>query len=148
MRKLTREEYIETIHVLQKESGRAKTGRIAAHMGVRPPSVTQMLGKLQSDGLVEYEPYLGAKLTPKGNKLARELMARHRVIADLLEILGIENEQAEKDACVIEHHMSPESAERLKKFVEFVQAAPKDPQWVVRFRRYCETGERECLGNQ
>ena len=144
MRQLTKEEYIETIYDLQKAGGRAQTGQIARVMEVRPPSVTQMLVKLQEDGLVEYEPYVGARLTRKGNKLAKELLARHRVIADFLEILGIDREQAEKDACVIEHHMSPTSAKRLKQFVEFVQSAPRDPQWVERFRKYCETGEREC----
>ncbi len=144
MRKLTREEYIETIHVLQKDCGLAKTGQIAGHMGVRPPSVTQMLVKLQDEGLVEYEPYLGARLTPAGMKMAKELMARHKVIADFLEILGIGREIAEKDACTMEHHMTRESAARLKKFVEFIQSAPKDPQWIERFRAYCETGEREC----
>lgn len=144
MKRLTKEEYIETIHILQKEAGRAKTGRIAEHMGVRPPSVTQMLAKLQGEGLVEYEPYLGARLTAPGMKLAKELMARHRVIADFLVILGIDRDTAERDACAIEHHMSPESAARLKQFVEFIQSAPRDPQWIERFRRFCETGEREC----
>jgi len=143
MRKLTKEEYIETIHVLQKECGRAKTGQIAGHMGVRPPSVTQMLAKLQDEGLVGYEPYLGAKLTPAGMKLARELMARHKAIADFLEILGIDREVAEKDACAMEHHMTRESAARLKQFVEFVQSTPRE-KWMERFRTYCETGEREC----
>ncbi len=144
MKRLTKEEYIETIHVLQKTGGRAKTGEIAARMGVRPPSVTQMLAKLQDEGLVAYEPFMGAKLTPKGARLAKDLMARHRVIADFLEILGIDSETAENDACLIEHQMSTESAERLKRFVEFIQSAPRDPQWVERFRKYCETGEREC----
>jgi len=137
MRKVTKEEYIETIHVLQKLGGRAKTGQIAGHMGVRPPSVTQMLVKLQGEGLVEYEPFIGAKLTPAGAKLARELMARHRVIGDFFEILGIEADIAERDACVIEHHMSKESAARLRKFVEFVQSSPRDPKWVGKFREYC-----------
>ena len=144
MKQLTKEEYIEAIHVLQKESGRAKTGQIASHMGVRPPSVTQMLVKLQGEELVDYESFVGAKLTRKGEKMAAELMTRHKVIADFLEILGIDGEQAEKDACVIEHHMSKASAKRLKQFVEFIQSAPRDPQWVGKFRKYCETGEREC----
>lgn len=143
MRKLTKEEYIETISMLQKETGMAQTGQIAQNIGVRPPSVTQMLSKLQDEGFVEYERYLGARLTPKGQRLARELASRHRVIADFLEILGIENEQAEKDACVIEHHMSSESAARLRMFVEFIQSSPKDPLWVGKFRMYCEIGERE-----
>jgi DtxR family Mn-dependent transcriptional regulator len=146
MKQLTKEEYIEAIHALQKPM--AKTGEIANRMGVRPPSVTQMLVKLKDDGLVEYEPFIGARLTRKGEKVAAELMARHRVIADFLAILGIDRELAERDACVIEHHMSRESAARLKQFVEFIQSAPRDPQWVGKFRKYCETGERECLKEQ
>jgi DtxR family Mn-dependent transcriptional regulator len=148
MKRITKEEYIETIHMLQKEEGKAQTGRIASRLGVKPPSVTQMLAKLQAEDLVAYEPYLGAKLTAKGGRLATDLMARHKVIADFLEILGVEREAAEKDACVIEHHMSKVSAIKLKQFVEFIQSAPRDPQWIERFRRYCDTGERVCSGNQ
>lgn len=144
MRRITKEEYIEIIFALQKDSERAQTGQIAQHMDVKPPSVTEMLGKLQDEGLVNYEPYLGAELTSRGEKLARKLVETHRVIADFLVILGIDEEQAEKDACVIEHHMSKVSAMRLKQFVEFIQTAPKDPLWIERFRIYCETGERGC----
>ena len=144
MRRTTKEEYIETIFALQKGTERVQTGQIAQRMDVKPPSVTEMLGKLQEEGLVKYEPYLGAELTAKGEKLARELVETHRVISDFLEILGIEKTMAEQDACVIEHHMSKESAQRLKQFVEFIQSAPKDPLWIERFKAYCETGEREC----
>jgi len=144
MRRVTKEEYIEAIYALQKLGKKAQTGQIADNMDVKPPSVTEMLGKLQDEGLVKYEPYLGAELTSKGEKLAKELIARHKIIADFLEILGIERDNAETDACVIEHHMSKESAQRLKQFVEFIQTAPKDPLWIERFRTYCETGERDC----
>ena len=144
MRRVTREEYIEVIFELCEEGQKVQTGQIAERMDVKPPSVTEMLGKLQDDGLVKYEPYIGVELTAKGKKLAMELMATHKVIADFLEILGIDRENAEIDACVIEHHMSKESAQRLKQFVEFIQTAPKDPLWIEMFKTYCETGERDC----
>ncbi|MBA3046457.1 MAG: metal-dependent transcriptional regulator [Candidatus Thermoplasmatota archaeon] len=144
MMQVTKEEYIETIYAILKIGKRASTGQIAERMGIRPPSVTQMLAKLQDEGLVNYEPYLGARLTPMGQKLARGLIERHRVIADFLVILGIDYEIAEKDACVIEHHMSKASAARLKKFVEFIRSSPRDPKWMEKFREYCETGERDC----
>jgi len=143
MRRVTKEEYIETIHMFERESGKAQTGRIAGHMDVKPPSVTEMLRKLQDEGLVNYEPYLGATLTDKGRKMAGELMARHKVIADFLVIIGVDPENAETDACQIEHHVSRISAERLKLFVEFIQNAPRDPQWIENFRKYCETGKRD-----
>ncbi|MCK5024231.1 MAG: metal-dependent transcriptional regulator [Thermoplasmata archaeon] len=144
MRRITKEEYIETIFALQKDSVKVQTGQIAQRMDVKPPSVTEMLGKLQDEGLVNYEPYIGAELTSKGEKLARELLETHKVISDFLEILGIDKDVAEHDACIIEHHMSRESAQRLKMFVEFIQTAPKDPKWIENFLMYCETGKREC----
>ena len=144
MRRVTKEEYIEAIYALRKPGQKVQTGQIAELMDIKPPSVTEMLGKLQDEGLVNYEPYLGTELTSKGEKLACELIARHKVIADFLEILGIDRTIAEADACIIEHHMSPESALRLKQFVEYIQSAPKDPQWIEKFKTYCETGERDC----
>lgn len=145
MRRITKEEYIETVYMFEKKDGRAQTGQIAEHMDVKPPSVTEMLQKLQEEGLVKYEPYLGATLTEKGKKMARELMARHKVIADFLEIIGVQKELAERDACQIEHQASADTMARLRKFVEFVQTAPKDPKWIEHFKEYCETGERgEC----
>ncbi|MCK4266982.1 MAG: metal-dependent transcriptional regulator [Thermoplasmata archaeon] len=143
MRRITKEEYIETIDVLERKDGRAQTGQIAEMMDVKPPSVTEMLQKLQGEGLVDYEPYLGASLTPAGIRLAAELTARHKVIADFLEIIGVERELAEQDACQIEHHVSKVTAERLQEFVRFVQEAPRDPKWIEHFKTYCETGERE-----
>jgi DtxR family Mn-dependent transcriptional regulator len=103
-----------------------------------------MLQKLQDEGLVNYEPYLGASLTPAGKKLAEMLMARHKVIADFLEILGVDRALADEDACQIEHHVSPVTAEQLRRFVEFVRTAPRDPTWIEKFKLYCETGKREC----
>ena len=144
MRRTTKEEYIETIFALQKGTDRVQTGQIAQRMDVKPPSVTEMLGKLQDEGLVNYEPYLGAELTTKGKKLAKELVETYRVISDFLEILGIDKDMAEQDACIIDHPMSQESAQRLKMFVEFIQTAPKDPKWIENFLLYCETGERDC----
>ena len=143
MRRITKEEYIETIYKFENKDGRAQTGQIAEHMDVKPPSVTEMLGKLQSEGLVEYEPYLGARLTKKGNRMALELMARHKVIADFLEIIGIERELAEADACQIEHRVSPETVSRLRSFVRFVQDAPRDPKWMEHFKKYYDTGKRD-----
>lgn len=141
MRRKTVEEYIETIYILQKREGSAHTSGIAREMDVKPPSVTEMLNKLASDGLVEYQKYHGAKLTLKGEKMAKDLMQKHRVIADFLEIIGVEKEASEIDACRIEHHVSPETLKMLQLFVKFVQESPNDPCWLEHFITYCETGE-------
>ena len=142
MKQKTIEEYIEIIYVLEETEGRAHTGMIASQMGVKPPSVTEILHKLQKKGLVKYESYIGATLTPSGKKMARELMKKHKVIADFLEIIGVERGLAEIDACQIEHHVSSVTMEHLEKFVRFVHYAPHDPKWMEHFKHYCETGER------
>jgi DtxR family Mn-dependent transcriptional regulator len=141
MRRKTVEEYIEAIYLLEKKDDVAHTGQIASELGVRPPTVTEMLRKLKKDGLVKYEAYLGANLTPKGKRMARELMKKHKVIADLLEIIGVKREIAEIDACRIEHHVSQETHERLSKFVQFVQSAPGDPLWIQHFELFCKSGK-------
>jgi len=138
MRHKTIEEYIETICVLEQRNGRAQTGMIASRMGVKPPSITEMLQKLEREGLIHYESYNGAILTAAGKKIARELMQKHRVIADLLEILGIESELAEIDACQIEHHVSPATLKRLEEFVEFVRNDSDTTETVRRFRSTCQ----------
>lgn len=137
MRHKTIEEYIEIIHVLEKEFGRAQTGMIASQMGVKPPSITEMLQKLEREGLIQYESYNGAILTATGNKLAQELMQRHRILADLLEILGIDRDLAEEDACRIEHHVSPETLQRLELFVEFTRNDPVATDAIRRFLSLC-----------
>jgi DtxR family Mn-dependent transcriptional regulator len=137
MRHKTIEEYIETIYILEQRDGRAQTGMIASHMGVKPPSITQMLQKLEREGLIHYESYIGATLTVSGKKMARDLMQKHRVIADLLEILGIDHERAETDACQIEHHVSPETLKRLEQFVEFVRNDSDTTETIRRFISSC-----------
>lgn len=134
MRYKTIEEYIETIYVLELKHGRAQTGMIAARMGVKPPSITEMLGKLEREGLISYESYTGATLTASGKAMARELMHTHKVIADLLEILGIDRTLAEADACQIEHHVSKETVARLEEFVKFARADEETTASIRRFR--------------
>jgi len=145
MKRKTTEEYIETIYVLQNRQGYARTGKISLNMGVRPSSVTEMLQKLQDEGYIKYEPYKGALLTETGKKIACELMKKHKIIADFLEIIGVKRELADTDACQIEHHVTGKTLERLGKFVEFINNAPKEPKWIEHFNHYIKTGKRkEC----
>jgi len=143
MQRKTTEEYIETIYVLQNRDGYAQTGKISSEMSVRPSSVTEMLQKLQEEGYIKYEPYKGATLTDFGKKIARELMKKHKIIANFLEIIGIERELADTDACQIEHHMTVKTMERLGKFVEFINNAPQEPKWIEHFNHYIKTGKRK-----
>jgi DtxR family Mn-dependent transcriptional regulator len=136
------EEYIEVIYSLEKKRGRAHTNDIALKLKVKPPSVTEMLQKLHDLGLVNYKPYQGAVLSSSGMRIAQELMQRHRTLAEFFEIIGIDKETAEVDACQIEHHVTAKTVEKLKKFVEFVKKAPCDPIWLKHFKHFNKTDER------
>jgi DtxR family Mn-dependent transcriptional regulator len=148
MRHKTIEEYIETICILEQQEGRAQTGMIASRMGIKPPSITEMLQKLEREGLIHYESYTGATLTTSGKKMARELMQKHRIIADLLEILGIDNKLAETDACQIEHHVSPETLKRLEQYVEFARNDTATAKSLSRFRLKCQQRRLKNQGNE
>lgn len=137
MRKKTVEEYIETIDALERREGRAQTGMIAQEIDVRPPSVTEMLRKLEKNGLIEYKSYSGAILTPTGRRLACDLQKKHRTVASFLEMLGVDHDIAEADACQIEHHVSSETAERLRLFVEYLRNSPPGRDCTEHFERYC-----------
>lgn len=103
------QEYLETIYRLEEEGRAAKTGEIAGHLHVAPPSVTDMLQKLERAGLVTYEPYRGVQLTEKGREVGREILGRHRVMqAFLQEVCGMEHRVAHEAACDMEHFIPPE----------------------------------------
>lgn len=86
-----------------------------------------MLQKLHDMQLVIYTPHRGAVLSSSGAKMAQELMQKHRTLAEFFEIIGIDKETAEVDACQIEHHATAKTIRQLNNFIKFVQKAPCDP---------------------
>ena len=148
MKTKTIEEYIEVVYTLQKKHGQVHTNDVANALGVAPPSVTEMLQKLNNRNLVDYIPYHGVTLTRDGKKLAKELMQKHKTLAEFLEIIGVDRKDAEIDACQIEHHVSSRTMKQLNKFVEFVREAPQDPRWLEHFKHYCKTGERRICSKE
>jgi DtxR family Mn-dependent transcriptional regulator len=141
MRRKRKEEYIEIICLLEKQEGRAQTGMIAEAIDVKPPSVTEMLRKLEQKGLIVYEPYAGAKLTRAGLEMARDLRNRHRTFADLLGLLGVDAVTAEADACQFEHHVSRETLECLRLFLEYLRESTEGRRCLKGFEEFRE--ERE-----
>lgn len=98
------EEYLETIYRITLKAPMAKTGEIAEHLELSPPSVTEMTKRLQAKGYVEYAPYKGVRLTEKGRDHAYQLLRRHRVVQAFLEqVLGMEKEEAHEWGCKMEH---------------------------------------------
>ncbi|MDH7593070.1 MAG: metal-dependent transcriptional regulator [Methanomicrobiales archaeon] len=131
MRRKTAEEYIEAIFRIQlNEGGKASTGMIAATLGVSPPSITEMLKKLEREGLVFYEPHAGVRLSQKGQRIAERLSMRHALLASFFQSIGVSPERAERDACQIEHHISEETIARIDEFMQKCRDEKKGEPFV------------------
>ena len=90
------------------------TNDLAAHLGITAPSVTGMLNKLAKRGLVDYQRYHGATLTPAGKQEALRLIRRHRLIETFLhDYLEYSWDEVHEEAEVMEHTMSDRFTERL-----------------------------------
>ena len=136
------EGYIETIYNLIQTHGYARVADISETLNVKPPSVTNMLQKLDKQKFVNYTKYRGVILTSKGRSVAKALERRHKALKRFLVMIGVSEGAADKDACEIEHSINPETVKKLATFVEFVQSAPQTPPFFEHFKHYYRTGER------
>ena len=113
------EDYLETIHLLEQDRGNVRIKDIADRMNISRASASGAVKTLEKQGLVSHPRYDLITLTLEGARLAEQIYARHRVILQFLQdILGLDRDTAEKDACRIEHNISPSTFNRLKLFVE------------------------------
>ena len=123
------EDYLEAIAQLAKEGPEVRVTEISRRLGVKKPSVTAALYRLSEEGLVEHPRYGCVQLTSEGSRIARDVIHRHEVLFHFLfAILGVERDIAQEDACKIEHLLSPDSLEKLAKYVEFMLKAPQGRQ--------------------
>ena len=110
------EEYLETIYDIAGREGRAKTTEIADRLKNAPASVTEVLQRMDRDGLVKYEPYQGASLTKKGEKIVIRIKRKHRLLEVFLEkILHLPKERVHEQACKMEHVINDETEQALCK---------------------------------
>jgi len=137
------EDYLEAIANLGGGTKVVRVKQISEMLGVKMPSVTSALKKLSGQELVEHERYGHIKLTPEGDKIAGDVIGRHKALTRFFaQALGINPQTAEEDACKIEHVISPLSMERLAKFVEFIEACPLgSANSPSRYEYYLEHGE-------
>ncbi len=111
------EDYTELIADLAREHGEARTTDIARSLGVTLPTVNKSLSRLKREGLVTGRPYRGVFLTAAGTAMAERVRARHRLVVDLLEAVGVPPEAAETDAEGIEHYISDVTLDAFKRFL-------------------------------
>jgi DtxR family Mn-dependent transcriptional regulator len=119
------EEYIEIIYKLQKRYGIAKTKDLAENLHVVPGSITNTIEHLESHGLVAHEPYRGVKLTKDGERLALDILRRHRLAELLLtDILKAEWSTVHEDACKLEHALTKSVTDLLEERLGYPKFCP------------------------
>ena len=108
------EDYMKAIYSLEVREDGASTTALAARLEVRPASVSGMLRKLSTLGLVEHEPYRGVRLTERGRRVALEVIRHHRLLElFLVESLGMSWDQVHAEAEALEHALSEELEELI-----------------------------------
>jgi len=112
------EMYLETIYVLTKESPAVRSIDICEHMGFSKPSVSRAVGLLKSGGYITVSREGFIALTELGKEIAEKIYSRHKIITACLIKIGVSPEAASADACKIEHVISDETYDALKKIVE------------------------------
>lgn len=112
------EMYLETIYVLTREKPAVRAIDVGEHMGFSKPSVSRAIGLLKSGGYVEVDSDGYLSLTDHGREVAIKVYDRHKILTEFLVSLGVSEETASNDACKIEHCISDESLEAIKKSIE------------------------------
>lgn len=113
------EDYLEAIYIFSKKKASVRITDIALYLGISKPSVNRAVNTLKKQGLVSHEPYGDIILTEKGRKLGYELYGRHKMITKfLVNVLHLSYEDAEKEACQIEHNISQSTVDKMVSFME------------------------------
>jgi DtxR family Mn-dependent transcriptional regulator len=119
------QDYVKEIYKLEASGRRATTSALAERLGVSPPSVTSMLKKLAVLGLAEHERYHGARLTPKGERVALEVIRHHRLIEQyLVKTLGLPIDAVHVEADRLEHALSEELEAHIDRTLGFPTRDP------------------------
>jgi len=136
------EDYLEAIFRLSQVRRVVRVRDIAKALDVTPPSATGAIGQLRQRGLVTHEKYEDVVLTEEGESVAVEVHDRHEELRSFFQdVLLLEPEAAEREACTLEHSISALTLERLRRFLVCVRrSAEGQPGGLPAFRHFIETG--------
>ena len=134
------EDYLEAIYRIILEKSQVKPKDIVKAMNVAGASVTGALRTLTDKGLVRYAPYDEISLTPTGMAVAQDIYSRHKRLKDfLINMLGVEEKEADETACRMEHAVSSEIIGKLVRFAEFIESCPRGGRlWISGFEHDCD----------
>lgn len=114
------EKYLKTIYEIQQQGGRVKTTTLAQTLGVTAGSVTDMIKRLASlrPKLVSHELHKGVALTPRGKKIALNVIRRHRLLETFLNrVLGFSWDEVHEEAKNLEHHISDRLTDAIAEYL-------------------------------
>lgn len=111
------EDYLEAIYNLASGAKGASVRAVALRLGVKMPSVVKAVHDLKRMGLVLQQPYGPIELTQEGLKLAYDVQKRHVLLRSFLEKLGVSTQNADRDACLMEHILSAETLDRIRSYM-------------------------------
>lgn len=111
------ENYLETILVLRERGMDVRSIDIVHEMELSKPSVSRAMSILRNGGFIEVDKDGYITLTEPGEEIAQRIYERHRVLTDWLIGIGVDEKIAAEDACKLEHDISVESFDKLKKHI-------------------------------
>lgn len=137
------EDYLEAVLEISDREGVARISTISDQLGVTKPSVSYAIGRLTEKGFVRHEDYGYVELTPEGRTLAEKVIEKHELLKVFIEeILGVGREDAEKEACCMEHCLDDGTKDKLEGLVEFILSGPRSAEWLENLRYFQENRRR------
>ena len=118
------EMYLEAIYVLIQKNGNARSVDVSDYLGYSKPSVSRAMGILRTGGFVLMDPDGSLSLTETGREIAEKIFERHTLLSQLLMELGVPEGTAIADACKMEHAISDESFQALKRHMAQLKEKP------------------------
>ena len=109
------EMYLESIHVLLQQRGQVRSIDISEYMGYSKPSVSRAMGVLRRDGYITMDDDSHISLTDSGRAIAEKIYSRHQILTRMLVSLGVSPETAAADACKMEHAISDETFDAIRR---------------------------------
>lgn len=110
--------YLETILILSKKYSAVRSLDIADYMEFSKPSVSRAVGLLKKEGYITVNPDGYITLTDRGRVIAEKIYERHTLLTNFLVKLGVDEKIASEDACNIEHDISDESFNAIKRHIK------------------------------
>jgi len=110
------EDYLEAILMIKEKKGYVRSIDVANQLNVSKPSVSYATKRLRENGYISFNEDGMISLTDSGMEIATKIYTRHKVLTDFFIHLGIDGELAQEDACRIEHDISDETFDALRKY--------------------------------